>query len=371
MNKRVVTIDNGGSELRLISNTNDDSKVITMDKNISLVDYDSFRVKENVEEFDIIKIEESTHKSYLGTYATGYGYYMYGGVDLSITGKKSESLAWYQQVLCAISIDAIKAARDKEVDAGVTIEPYDYVVTTLIPVQEHSGSVDCVSNLKEKLSGTYTVSFPVIKSGIDKVTFSINKQHIGVLPEGVVALASLDGLVTNNDYTLIIDMGHVTTDLTICKGYNMLGSFVVSSPFAGGTILNLIGSIVRGYGVVCSESMAIESLRTNMLSIGKREIKIEKELDHMKKVFVSNYIKKEIMNQIELVGITTSNIKYVVPIGAILGSKNPKDGSMDILNMIIEETKLENAEIKLLAKDLRYVNINEAAAFCNQFAEGV
>lgn len=374
--RRVITIDNGGSELRYIANS-ESRDIHTMEKSIRLLEKDGFRVKDNVEDYDIAEIVKAPKPEYNGMYATGVGYYMYDGMDISMSNqnKKTNTLAWYQQVLAAISIDAMKACKKEEAKCDPDLDDatanFEYILTTLIPVHEHSGTTDYVSKLKDNLDGEYEVKFPAIKEGINTVRFTLRKEHIGVLPEGVVTMTSLRNQVQPNDYTLIIDMGHVTTDLSLCKGINMIGNAVVSSPFAGGTLLKLVKSAIRDYGCVANDDMAIEALQTNKFRIGKKEIDISHEMDNAKRMFISNYIKNEILNQIELAGITAASIQYVVPIGAVLGVQNPVTGNYDILEHIINEVNLDNAEVKVVSDDLRYVNILKAADFCEAFARKV
>lgn len=380
--RRVITIDNGGSELRYIANS-DGREIKTMDKLIRKVEFDGFRVKDNIDPLDIIQITRAPKQEYEGIYALGVGYYMYDGVDvvMSNQAKKTNTLGWYQQVILAIATDAMNALRAQQAVKRIDVEDensvieldyeFDYVITTLIPVHEHSGTTDYASKLKESLEGDYEAIFPAVGGVYNTVRFSIRKNRIGVLPEGVVAMASLGDVVEKNDHTLIIDMGHVTTDLSLCRGTSMIGNAVVSSPFAGGTLLKLIMSIIRDKGCAPNEEMAIEAFTTNKFRVGRKEVNIEKEMEHVKKVFVTNYIKKEILNQIELAGITASSIQYVVPLGAVLGVKNPSDGSYDILQNIIDDVNLENAEVKIISDDLRHVNIEKAADFCSAFAKRV
>lgn len=381
MNKRIITVDNGGSELRYIANS-DGRTIVLIDKHMSVIDREDFRPKDNVETFDVVDIISAPRNEYCGLYTTGVGYYMYIGADIAMTGqnRKSETLAWYQQIIIAIAKDAIQARINdgpiqkiiKNADGEQTIIPkddtYNYILTTLIPVNEHSGSKDYVTKVKDNLAGTYEVRFPMIKDGINSVKFVLEKSNIGVLPEGVVVLSSIAKEISPNDYTLILDMGHVTMDSVICKGFTMMGNSVISSPFAGGTMLKLIHGIAASHGLLSTDEMAVDALRTYTLRIGKKVIDITREMDNAKRSFITNYIKREIISQIELSGISAASIQNIVPIGAVLGITNPKTGNYDILEMIIEECGLTNAELKILNEDLRYVNISKAADFCDAFA---
>lgn len=396
-NFKSITIDNGGSELRytrggdFISGT-DKRKINTMEKNIRIIERELFRVKDNIEGFDILDFIQAPREEYRNMYATGVGYFMYSGVDVIMNNqnKKSDSVEWYQQALIAIATDAMKHkieslnkdvnkneevpedVKEAELQVAATSDEestYEYIVTTLLPVLEHSGSKDNVSKLKERLQGTYTVSFPALKEDINTVTFNIEMDRIGVLPEGAVVMTALRNEVTPNDYTLIIDMGHVTTDYAIFKGTNLLGNSVVSSQFAGGTLLKLVMSAIRKNGINPTEEMALEALQTYKYRIGKKEIDITDEVNEAKKIFVNNYLKDEIYNQVELAGITVANIQNVVPLGAVLGTANPKTEKLDIVDLIIEELNLINSEVKVLDEDLRYVNISKASDFGDAFAK--
>lgn len=373
--RRVITIDNGGSELRMIVNS-DNKKVQTMEKEISIITKEEFRPKDNVGEFDIIDLK-SGNKDFNNIYAMGDGYYMYGGVDIGMTNQQQKTLtvAWYQQVLCAVAKDAIMVANNagkvEAEDGAVNDFTVDYVITTLIPVHEHLGATDYVTTLKENLAGTYTVIFPMCEREVKEVTFTIKKEHIGVLPEGVVALSSLRGILNKNDYTLIIDMGHVTSDISLCKGTTPIGNAVKSSNFAGGTLLKLVSNIYANKGVVVNDSMTVDTLTTGKLKIGARSIDVSNEVSEAKHQFVTNYMKDVILSVIDLAGISASSIQYVVPIGAVLGTKNPSTGKYDIMEDLVNECGLSNAEVKLVSDDLRYVNVEKAAEYCDIFAKRV
>lgn len=376
-NKRAITIDNGGSELRAICNSNNDKQVICMDKNITILSDGEPRIKESVEPFDIINITKAPNSDFTGVYCVGSAYYMYGGVDISMDNQrhKAECSAWYQQIILAIAQDAMRALlkANEELgdgeEGGHTIAmPYDYTLVTLLPVSEHSGATDYVQKIKAELDGFYHARFPALNGECNEVSFNLYRDRIGVLPEGVVCMTHMSDIVTPNDYTLILDVGHVSSDLSICRGTRLMGSSVITSPFAGGTIVKLIGGISAAHNVLSTTDMCVETLKTGKLAIGSKSLDINDELTTIKKTFVRNYLKNEVLREIEMSGITAANIRYVVPIGAVLGTQNPKTGERDILQMIIDECSLDNAEVRMFDEDLRYVNIKAAANFCDAFS---
>lgn len=373
MKVKGITIDNGGSELRYISSENPE-EVIACEKNISVLDRDMFRIKDNLEEFDIVDIVESSNKDYEGMYATGYGYYLYDGIDIALNTqtKKTNNHAWYKQVLVTIAKDAMKYKLSKlrEGKYEANLVDLDYAVIVLIPAKEHSGSEDYVSKLKKELCGMYTAEFPIITEECNLVTFNILEENIGVLPEGVIAITSLNKEeLTDDTYSLIIDMGHVTTDIAIFKGKRMLANTVKSLPEAGGTLMNLIEGVLEDNGCISTDESKIKAFTTYKATLKKKEIDLTKDIERTKDLFIVNYIKDDIIKAIGLAGISSNVIQNFIPIGGVLGVKNPDTDNYDLIDKIVEECNLVNAEVQILDEDLRHVNINKAHNFCTNMLE--
>lgn len=365
MNCRAITIDNGGSELRYIAG----GIQHRMEKNVSKISEDGFRVKDGVEDYEIVRITGLDTQEFDGLYAMGSAYYMYDGTDVIMTsaGRKTTSLAWYQQILLALATDAVKAIKDgkSSVDAedNTPRDHVDYVMSVLIPVYEHSGAEDAANRCKKRIAGTYEATFMCPHGKTESCTFTLSEERIGVLPEGVVCMAAAGKNLTKNDYTLILDIGHVTADLSVCKGTSLIGNSVISSKYAGGTLLKQISSLIRSNNIVANEEMAIEALTTHKYRMGIHQIDAGSYVDKAKDIYINNYLLNDIMALLDLSGLSASNIQYVIPIGRVLGTKNPETGEYDIIDRIIKLGGFENAEV-IRFDDMDTANLKAADKFC-------
>lgn len=370
MKKRVITIDNGGSELRYISNT-DNRDVHVVDNNISIIDPLDFRIKESVGDLDIVKVVSAPDTELQKMFATENGYYMYSGVGVGFNSqtKKSDSTAWYQKCIIAIAKDAMGALlREEENNSGKKIDnEYEYVLVPLIPLYEHSGSTDFITKLKNRLAGSYEVEFPVLGEN-KSVKFTLTTDKMGVLPEGAVVITSMRNEISPEDYTIVIDMGNGTTDRAMFKGTKLVGSAITPSTFAGGTLLKLIGAEIQKTGIPTNTDLEIQALVEYKLNIKKRNIEIGSGVDNAKRIFINSYIKDEILTLIELSGIQSANVTRVIAIGGVLGSENPVTKERDLLNLIMEECNLVNADLVLIEGNQRHINIQKAADFCDILA---
>lgn len=367
MKRRAITIDNGGSELRFISNT-DNREVKILDNNMSIINPADFRVKDGVGELDIIKVIEAPAEEFKKMFATEVGYFMYNGSGIGFTSQtnKADSDAWYQKCIIAIARDAMGSLLENGEDIDGTTE-FEYAAVPLIPLSEHSGSKDLVSKLKERLAGTYVIEFPILGEG-KRVKINIAPERIGVLPEGAVVITSMRSEIEKDDYTIIVDMGNGTTDRAMFKGTQLVGSAITPSTFAGGTLLKLIGTEVTNHSVATTTDLEIQALNTNKITIRKNDIDMSEGVDRAKQTFISSYIKNEILTLIELSGIQASNVSRIIAIGGVLGLENPTTKKKDLLELIVKECNLTNADIVTIEGNPRHVNVQKAADFCDVLA---
>lgn len=368
---RTITLDNGGSGIRFIANT-DNREVHEIDNNISIIDPIEFRPKDNVGKLDIIHVLSAPDKEIEKMFAAENGYYMYSGEDVKFTSqtKKSDTTAWYQKSIIAIARDAMGSLlRAQALNPNPTLyAEFQYITIPLIPLYEHSGSSDFVTKLKTRLAGTYEVAFPML--GPDaKVKFTLPNDKMGVLPEGAVVITSLRNEIQPEDYTIVIDMGDGTTDRAMFRGTKLLGSAITPSTFAGGTLLKLISTEINKHGMAANRELAVQALTTYKVNISKREINLNDGIDSAKRKFINSYIKDEILTLIELSGIQASNVTRVVAIGGVLGTTNPLTDKKDLLDMIMEECNLVNAELKTFEGNQRHVNVQKAADFADALAK--
>lgn len=370
--KRAITIDNGGSELRYISNT-DNRQVHILNGNISMIDKEQFRVKENVGSLDIVDVIKAPNTAFQKMYATENGFHMYAGEEVKFTSQtmKANTTAWYQKSIIAIAKDAMGSLlRAQALNSNNKLSgSFEYVTVPLIPLYEHSGDSDFVSKIKQGLSGDYEVQFPVLGKEA-KVKFTLSADKMGVLPEGAVVITSLRDKIEPQDITLIIDMGNGTTDRALFQGTRLKGSAITPSTFAGGTLLKLISTEISKHGMSSNDELATQALTEYKVNIKKAEINVKDGIDFAKRKFVTSFVKDEIITILELGGIQGANVTYVVPVGGVLGCTNPITKEKDILKLIMDECNIINATIiDFDDVDPRHLNVIKAADFCDVLAK--
>lgn len=352
MKLRGITIDNGGSEVRVLPyGKNIEDGLIKVNNMFAKVKPENFRYKETVDPFSVIEILKAPHEQMLGIIVNGMTVEQYPSERLVISNQsnKTASNEYYMQFIFAVAQDAIQ----NKCEGGL-----DYVITTCIPVKEHSGIKDCSGLLKHNISGSYMIRFPLLPKDNNTVSFRINKENIFVVPEGAIATVALGNMLNENVNTLVIDVGHVTADLSLFKGKDMYGSIARSSNFAGMTIIALLKSALQAEGINVGDAECSEALMTGYVKKGINSVDVSRIVKDVKKVYVNNYLKKEISELLSLAGLTLSQIQYIVPVGAIM-TANERVGSM--IDEIINIVGFKDSEIMYVSANLRYVNIEMAS----------
>lgn len=372
---RGLTIDNGGSEVRLLPL--DGTVKEGMQKMLNdfvRIDRKNFRVKETDDKFGLCDIIKAPKQDYLGILARGTTGKLYNGESIVLSNTKTNNVNYYRQFVYDVARDAVLAhikgvqendcVKKKSFFSKVLGLPdesneviFDYVITTCIPIKEHSGANDCVAMLKGNLAGEYEVKFPLYSEDIIK--FRIRKEYLGVVPEGGVAMTGLRKEVGPDDFSLLVDMGHVTTDLSIFKGTTLYGK-VASPQWAGATLIANVRSALADVGCFLSEEEVANTIQTGLVPDGKKDKDVSSIVREQKKMFVQNYLKSEIKQLLNVNALNENQIRNVVPIGAPMNSGS-KTGS--IVQHIINDCSFENAEVKRLSEDLRYVNVEQASVF--------
>lgn len=372
---RGLTIDNGGSEVRTLA-IGSNNEVVTMTNDFVRIDEKNFRVKDTDDKYELCRITQAPKEEYKGIVSRGMTGKLYDSEDMSIDNHstKTGSINYYRQFIYAIARDAISALRKREemlqekrkeqvfgmpVVKPLPVDGYDYVIGTCIPIKEHSGRNDCAAKLKAALAGEYTVEFPLLE-GTNKVSFNINPSYIGVVPEGGVAITALRKEVKEDDLTIIVDMGHVSTDLALFKGRTLYGGKVISSPYAGSTLIANTRAALADEGIIVTEEQTVKVLETGFAKRGGTIVDVGEIVAEQKKLFVQNYLKSEVIQLLNMNGVNPQQIQNVVPIGA---SMNDSETSGSIIKTLVAECGLDYANIKKLSSDLRYVNIEMTSKF--------
>lgn len=353
---RGLTIDNGGSEVRTLPIDGDIDK---MSNDFVTIEEKDFRVKEIEDKLELCNVLKAPKETYLGIVARGVAGRLYDAKAMTFDSQsaKTSSTNYYRQIVYAIARDAMKAnlktGQQKE-DIG-----FDYVIATCIPIKEHSGKNDCATKLKAALNGEYIVEFPLFDEP-RTITFKVRSECIGVVPEGGVAVAALKDQLTPDDISLVIDMGHVSVDIAIFKGKTMYGDKVISSPYAGSTLIALLRSALVDEGYSVNDTQVQRILETGIVKHGAQEVDATDIVNAQKGIYVRNFLKKEVLSILNMNAINAKQVQYLIPIGA--GMNNPeREGS--IVRELALCCGLSSAAVKVLSKDLRYVNVEQTALF--------
>lgn len=352
-----LAIDNGGSQVRVIR-YNGDQAVAAYKNDFVTIAEENFRVKECENGLELCRFVEAPKQEYLGIIARGLAGKMYDGSTLTITSQrqKTSSTNYYRQFLYGVAVSAIQELDDvalRDNDAMI-----QYVIVTCIPIREHSGNKDCAQLLRANLAGEYVVEFPLLE-GCPRVRFSILEKYVLAAPEGGVAVSRLKGAVQPTDISLLIDMGEVSTELGIAEGTSIVGK--VDTLTAAGSTLNAnVRMALEDEGYHVSEAQIEQVMVTGVVNRGMTTIDVSDIIEKQKRLFVENYMKPKINGFLLANQISVDQVQHIVPLGAPL---NPANGKTTIIDAIKESCGMQQADVKLLAEDLRYVNIESIARF--------
>lgn len=366
---RGISVDNGGSEARVQSCDSLDVKC--MDNDFMTIRESDFRVKDVVDPSKLCRVLEAPKEDFKGIIAQGNTgkAYVNQAIIISSQESKTSDINYYKQFIFNVAQDAISAwirnggysqyTVGNDISKGVMDEDsvFKYVIVSCIPIKEFNGVKDCASILKSTLAGDYKVEFPLLE-GKPIIRFNISEELTGVVPEGGVAIMGLKKELDPEDISLVIDMGHITTDIGLFQGSGLLGK-VVSSQFAGSTILANLRVALADEGYILTESQLEKVLATKIVKNGKNLVDVTDIVEAEERDFVHNYLYKDILNVLNMNKINVKQIQNFIPIGAPMN--NPSNNAL--ISEIIQCCKLENAEVKILADDLRYVNVMQANKF--------
>lgn len=358
-----VSIDNGGSELRILPNGCKEDGIIHVSGGFLDIPEQEFRIKEVEDPFMLQRVISAPQASYYGYIGAGLTAKMYKGQSLQMdsTRRKTGSEEFYRQIVFGVALSIIKDEEMYGIQEAETLELYrdylsdfiDIVLCTDIPIKEHSGRQDFVQEFKKNICGNYEVQFPLLPTK-PIVRFSLKEDYIGVLPEGGVVVSAVGSSIADNEYSLVIDLGHVSNDLSIYRGKKLYGNTVISSPRAGSTLIGIVQSALIDAGYQANIEIAIDAITTGEIVIGKKTIDVSDIVIDAKDEFVKNFIKQDILQIINTVGITPGQVNNIIPVGYLM---NESVNLGSITDMIISELGFTYAEELQAAKDLRYANL--------------
>ena len=386
-----VTIDNGGSEVRMLPYGGIvESDLIKLSNEFVTIEERNFRVKEVDDPKALCRIISAPNEQYLGIVATGLTGRAYNNSSLVISSQesKTDSINYYRQFVFNVArtiLEEYLSSQKNKVKSNVNVshhpKPVQYdclpantvyptenivyhsVIVTCIPIKEHSGVKDCAQLMKNNLAGEYEAEFPLLP-GVPKFKFIIDPKYFGVAPEGGLAITRVRKKLQEDDITLIVDMGHITTDIVLFFGTSLLGK-VKSSSYAGSILVGDIRAALEEEGYRITDEQAIRVLETNTVKRGSNVVDVSNIVNSCRISFVNNYLKKEIFECLNMNALNVKQIQNVVFVGAAMNDK----GKGSIRQAIIDSCSLHEATILELGIDSRYVNVQTASLFTTKLVK--
>lgn len=375
---RGISIDNGGSECRVLEDGCSLASMLTFPNDFMTIAESDFREKDVEEPKNVCVFREAPKKEYLGIIANGLTGRAYNFTSLMLTSQenKTSNTDYYRQFLFVVARDALEVVLNtqepvvvqkglfrKREELGYEPLHINYAIGTCIPIKEHSGNKECANILRSAIAGDYVVEFPLL-SGKPVVRFTIHSKYVGVVPEGGVAIAGLSGKVDKEDFTLIIDMGHVSTDIAVFKGAKAYGR-VESSAYAGSMLVGDVRATLEEEGYRLSDEQTRRVLETGVVKNGKNDVYVGAVLDKCRGEFVNNFLKKEILQCLTRNTLNAKNIQNVL----MLGAPMKQTGHGSVRQAVIDKCGLGSARVLELPIDPRYVNIKMTDIFTHKLTQ--
>lgn len=180
----------------------------------------------------------------------------------------------------------------------------DTSLVACIPTSEYFTEGDFVNTFKSNLTGEFEVYFPKTHS---EVRFTINPGDVRVTAEGVVAVYKYGKKQEfRESVTLIVDVGHRSTDITILKNFKPVGNTAVSRPKGGMNIAAFVKSSLERDGILLNTEEVEHMLCTryivvdnNLIDVTDKVIKVGKDKDAVKSALfdVVSLVTTEIVDQ--------------------------------------------------------------------------
>ena len=373
---RGITLDNGGSEVRVLPLGNHvPGGLLTIPSEFYEISEKNFRIKDVEDPKSLCVFKKAPNPEYLGIMASGLTGRAFIGTSIMLNSqeKKTSSLNYYKQFLFSVARDAINAYTEDQYyntsnaqvetkglfarRVNVSKQEYRYVIVTCIPIIEFSGNEDCAKKLKASIEGVYEVEYPLVE-GSPRLTFVIDSRYVGVTPEGGVAVTGLKRELGQEDISLVVDMGHITTDISLFQGTHLLGK-VRSSLYAGNMLVGEVRNALEAEGFRLSDDQTKRVIETGIAKRGTQEINVSRLVDEQKVAFVKNYLKPEVIQVLNRNALNAGQVQYFVPIGAPMQDI----GRNSVRQAIIDNCGLEHATVKNAAGSTKYANIIAASIF--------
>ena len=369
-----ITIDCGGSEGRVLNCGNKDNNgLVAVPNEFYHIPKNNFRKKDVINPASVINIQTSPDGRYNGYYGTGVSARPYDGVLMSMdsTQFKTKTKEFYNQFVYMVAQGVLNTiyCQQRGLDRFEEVKDYsilekspmwnfiDVIIGTNIPIKEHSGREDMTGELKKALAGHYTVEFPLLPTK-PVFMFQIQEKYIGVMPEGGVCITALGSAIAADDYTLVVDLGHVSDDIAVYYGKQL--TTMDSFSRAGSTLLADLESALADSGFRGNSATTIKALTTGKMANGTAEVDVTSIIQDVQRDFVNSVIKQDIIKILNRAGIVPAQVKNFVPIG------NGMQIAAHGINMpasICSALRMDNVIVHMVDEDLRYANLRAVDKF--------
>lgn len=247
-------IDLGGSKVRLAQSV---SRVMTFDAQMLEIEA-SLPTKDYMVE-DVLSdfvIKQHPMVSLCGRrFVRGANMHNYNGRRIYCDNQtmKVKQEATYINAAYALARDfAIAGVDDAEVK-----------LSGCIPTSEFFSNEMVTDIFKQHLTGTFSILFPLTGK---TVTFTIPAGCVSVTPEGVIAALRFKTKTSFREgYSLIVDVGYRSSDLTLLQKMRPMGNSAVSKPKGGINIEAIVGEDLERSGVLCNTEEIATMLSTRYI----------------------------------------------------------------------------------------------------------
>lgn len=198
--------------------------------------------------------------------------------------------------------------------ACTTQEPQDIDFLCCIPAGEfYDEDHQYVEDFRQQLAGHYSITFPLLGSATYE--FELQPDNIHCVAEGVVAAYAFKAdQAFKRNYTLIVDVGQRSTDITMLHDYRPMGAASRSVPVGGMNIEAVISSMLEKNGTPVVQEDTRHALETGVIYVGDTEYNVAPFINKAKKEFAVT-VKEAILQVIANAMLNIRNVTSIFVLG--------------------------------------------------------